>query len=186
MTKTPAVLPSRGPRHARHLVALLAVLLLTPVLLSACGGPAMTAEMTYAPPAPTTALADDGMTAAMNVADRAAWDTRPAFVSTAGENTQVAYAFAVTHADVLSWMPCYCGCAAMGHGSNLDCFVQRHDASGVAFEEHASYCDVCVDIALKAKTMLGQGHSLLEIRQAIDATFGGTGAPGTETALPPA
>jgi hypothetical protein len=34
--------------------------------------------------------------------------------------------------------------------------------------------------------MFGQGHSLLEIRQAIDATFGGSGAPGTETALPPA
>jgi hypothetical protein len=183
---TPSASPPRPSRHAHRLVAILAVLLVTPVLLSACGGSAAHAEMTYAPPVAPTAMADDGMAAAMNAADRASWNTRPAFVSTAGEPTQAAYAFAVDHGDVLAWMPCYCGCAAMGHGSNLDCFVQRHDANGVAFEEHASYCDVCVDIALQAKSLLGEGHSLLEIRQAIDATFGGGGAPGTETALPPA
>jgi hypothetical protein len=182
---TPTASPERSSRRVRRLVAILAVLLVTPVLLSACGGSASHAEMTYAPPAPT-AMADDGMAATMNAADRASWSTRPAFVSTAGERTQVAYAFAVAHGDVLAWMPCYCGCGAMGHGSNLDCFIQRHEADGVAFEEHASYCDVCVDIALQARSLLGRGQSLLEIRQAIDATFGGGGAPGTETALPPA
>ena len=50
MTTTPAARPRWPPRHARHLVAILAVLLVTPVLLSACGGSTMTAEMTYAPP----------------------------------------------------------------------------------------------------------------------------------------
>ena len=183
---TPTATPARPGRHAHCLATILAVLLVTPVLLSACGGSAAHAEMTYAPPAATTAMTEGGMTGSMNAVDRASWNARPAFVSTAGEATQTAYAFAVEHGDVLSWMPCYCGCAAMGHGSNLDCFVQRHDANGVAFEEHASYCDVCVDIALKAKSMFGQGQSLREIRQAIDATFGGGGAPGTETALPPA
>ncbi len=189
MTTTPVARPSGPPHHARHLVAILAVLLLTPVLLSACGGSTMSAEMTYAAvtaPVTAPAVAGDGMTGTMSTADATAWNVRPGFVSSAGDATQTAYAFAMEHGDVLEWMPCYCGCGAMGHGSNIDCFVQRHDANGVVFEEHASYCDVCVDIALRAKVMLGQGHSLLEIRHAIDATFGGAGAPGTETALPPA
>jgi hypothetical protein len=181
--------PIPRPRLAGHLSVLLVVLLLTPVLLSACGGSSM------ATPGATAATAtndvpdgmmDDGFGGAMTPVDRAAWNTRPAFVSQASENTQMAYAFAVEHPDVLQWLPCYCGCAGMGHRSNLDCFVQRHDASGVAFEEHASACDVCVKTAMLAKAMGAQGSTLLEIRQAVDRTFGGSGAPGTDTPMPAA
>ena len=180
---TPAPRPFRPPRGARHLAGLIVVLLLTPVLLTACGGAAMTPTpaIQTGPMAGATA---DG--AAMNATDQAAWNARPAYVMTADARTQEAYAFAVQHADVLQWMPCYCGCTGMGHRSNLDCFVRRHDAAGIGFEEHASVCDVCVKTALMAKTMQAQGRSLLQIRQAIDQSMGGTGAPGTVTALPPA
>lgn len=51
---------------------------------------------------------------------------------------QEAYRFAVANPEVLSQYPCYCGCGNMGHGSNLDCFVQefREDGS-VVFDDHA-------------------------------------------------
>jgi hypothetical protein len=115
----------------------------------------------------------------------AMWEMRPAFVSDAGPRTQAAYAFAVSRPDVLRWVPCYCGCGAMGHGSNLDCFIKPTDGAPVVYEEHGSYCDVCVDIAQTAESMLDRGNTLIQIRAAIDSSFGGL-APGTPTDLPPA
>jgi hypothetical protein len=116
----------------------------------------------------------------------AAWAARPAYVDGAGAATSEAYAFALTRPDALQFMPCYCGCVAMDHRSNLDCFLRPRQAGmAISFEEHASYCDVCVDTALMAKRMLADGASFGEIRAAVDAEFGDTGAPGTETDLPP-
>jgi len=116
----------------------------------------------------------------------AAWATRPAYVSHNGHETEEAYAFAVARPDVVGWMPCYCGCAAMDHRSNLECFLKRRDSgASIAFEEHASYCDVCVKTALMAKQMLAQGATLRQMRAAVDDAFGGNGAPGTPTELPP-
>lgn len=116
----------------------------------------------------------------------AAWATSPVYVHQHGAATEEAYAFAVARPDILQWMPCYCGCAAMEHRSNLECFLERRDAGGpIAFEEHASYCDICVQTALKAKQMLAQGATLTQMRAAVDEAFGGRGAPGTPTELPP-
>ena len=125
--------------------------------------------------------------ALMSEADAAAmWSARPAFVSGAEARVQEAYQFALQSGGALQYMPCYCGCVAMQHRSNLDCFLRPNGGKGAAgFEEHASYCDVCVQTALKAKQMLAQGRSLGEIRTAVDAAFGGGGAPGTNTQLPP-
>jgi hypothetical protein len=124
----------------------------------------------------------------MTAADMsAAWDVRPAYVDGNGAATSEAYAFALTRPDVLQYMPCYCGCVAMDHRSNLDCFLRPRQAGmGISFEEHASYCVVCVDTALMAKRMLAEGASFGAIRDAVDASFGDTGAPGTNTELPPA
>jgi hypothetical protein len=119
-------------------------------------------------------------------AQQAAWAARPAFAR-ADPRTEAAYAFAMASPQVLQWMPCYCGCGAMGHGSNADCFFKptMDGLSSLQFEEHASYCGICVDTALMAKQMLGDGQSLRAIRDAVDTTFGGA-APGTPTELPPA
>jgi hypothetical protein len=116
-----------------------------------------------------------------------AWAARPEFVRQLSKDGQAAYAFALARPDVLQWLPCYCGCAAMDHRSNLDCFFKRRDVPGsFAYEEHASYCDICIDTANLAMRMLTQNASMAEIRAAVDASFGGSGAPGTDTALPPA
>jgi hypothetical protein len=116
----------------------------------------------------------------------AAWVVRPAYVDANGAATSEAYAYALTRPDLLQYMPCYCGCVAMDHRSNLDCFLRPRQAGmAISFEEHASYCVVCVDTALMAKRMLGDGASFAAIRAAVDAEFGDSGAPGTETDLPP-
>jgi len=115
----------------------------------------------------------------------AGWAARPDFVAGAAQRTQAAYAFSLARPDLLRFLPCYCGCVAMDHRSNLDCFIKPGGGSPVAFDEHASFCDICVDIALKAQDMLARGNTLIQMRAAVDSEFGGL-APGTQTDLPPA
>jgi hypothetical protein len=51
---------------------------------------------------------------------------------------QEAYQFAIANPDILSKMPCYCGCGNMGHMDNLDCFVQDMKADGsLVLDYHA-------------------------------------------------
>ncbi|HSG87357.1 MAG TPA: PCYCGC motif-containing (lipo)protein [Candidatus Limnocylindrales bacterium] len=114
----------------------------------------------------------------------AAWAMRPDYVAQSNQATQAAYAFAIARPDVIEWLPCYCGCGAMGHASNLDCFIKPTDGAPVVFEEHGSYCGVCVETALMAQDMLAKGATLIQMRAAVDMEFGDL-APGTPTDLPP-
>lgn len=131
-------------------------------------------------PAAKTA-AGDAATADMPIANAdAMWAARPDYVR-ANPQTEAAYHYAILHPDLVKWMPCYCGCAGMGHESNLDCYLRPGQAT---FEEHASFCDVCVQITLKTRDLINQGKTLTEIRTVVDRTWGGS-VPGTPTALPP-
>ena len=48
------------------------------------------------------------------------------------------YDFAVAHPEILSYMPCTCGCAASGHHSNWNCYVKGVTADGaVVFDDMA-------------------------------------------------
>jgi hypothetical protein len=110
----------------------------------------------------------------------------PDFILEAPRRVQEAYAFALERPEVLQYMPCFCGCGAGGHESNLDCFVKEIGADGtIDYSTHAFGCGVCVDIALDAKQMLADGASLMEIRQFVDDKYGDLG-PATDTAMPPA
>lgn len=170
--------PSAG---GRVLLVLVFSLLIVPAVSGCAGGTGAGSPG----PGWTTRPSHDAM-AGMSQAMQAAWAGRPTYVATSAR-TEEAYAFAMARPDVVRWMPCYCGCAAMDHRSNLDCFFKptNEGRERLTFEEHASYCQVCVDEALMAKSMSAQGQSLRAIREAIDQAFGGN-APGTETALPPA
>jgi hypothetical protein len=42
----------------------------------------------------------------------------------------VAYRFAAEHPEVLSYVPCYCGCERSGHRGNEDCFVVARAPNG--------------------------------------------------------
>jgi hypothetical protein len=46
------------------------------------------------------------------------------------EVVRAAYKFAAEHPEVLSYVPCYCGCEHSGHRGNEDCFVTARDAKG--------------------------------------------------------
>jgi hypothetical protein len=195
------------PTHARAIRRRIVIgwlpMLLLVVLggsMAGCAGTPTAPGMTYVPPstaaapAGPTSAAGDGtgrlsgptMGHAMPTAAEAeaAWNARPAYVSAADARTQEAYAFAIARPDVTDWMPCYCGCVAMDHRNNTDCYLKpRENGMPVDFDEHASYCGVCVDITLTAKAMSSNGRSLPEIRAAIDGQFGDIAA-GTETPLP--
>ena len=120
--------------------------------------------------------------AAMDGAQAAAWAGRPDYTHTTAR-TEEAYRYAMEHPLVLQWMPCYCGCGGMGHASNLDCYFEPSAGGSIVFEEHASYCGICVDITLRTKQLANSGAALASIRTAIDAEFGGAG-PGTDTERP--
>ena len=115
----------------------------------------------------------------------AAWERRPEYVRALPEDWQAAYKFALARPDVIGWMPCNCGCGADGHRSNLDCFFDRRESGEITFQEHGSFCDICVETSNLAAKLLDEGKSMAEIRAAVDTTFGG-GGHSTDTPLPPA
>ncbi len=62
----------------------------------------------------------------------------PDFVRDAPPQVQEAYRFAIANPEVLSAFPCYCGCGAIGHQNNLDCYIKEIRADGsIEFENHA-------------------------------------------------
>jgi len=165
----------------RLLLVIALTLLVAPTVVGCGGGTGGDGWSANSTPAHTPAMHDTSPDAMA----QAAWNARPAYVR-GNPRVESAYAYALARPDVISWMPCYCGCVAMDHRSNLDCFFKpTQPGAELEFEEHASYCDVCIDTALMAKQMLAEGHGLRAIRDRVDATFGGM-APGTVTALPPA
>ena len=62
----------------------------------------------------------------------------PEFVQDAPPQVKEAYRFAIANPEILSAFPCYCGCGAMGHQNNLQCYNKEIRADGsIEFENHA-------------------------------------------------
>ena len=96
-----------------------------------------------------------------------------------------AYRFAADHPEILSYVPCFCGCERSGHGANHDCFVKQRAENGdvVAWDEHGVECAVCIDVANRSRQMFESGASVRDIRAAIDKEFGAN-APGAHMGTP--
>ena len=165
--------------------ALLAFLLLVGGATAACSG-AAPSETAAAGGATTV----EGVVPSGNVVVptaevvAATWDQRPDFVRALPDDWQAGYKFALERPDVIGWMPCNCGCGGDGHRSNLDCFFVSRESGEITFDEHGSYCDICVETSNLAAKLLGEGKTMAEIRAAVDETFGG-GGNSTDTPLPP-
>ena len=104
----------------------------------------------------------------------------PSYAYTSAESLR-GYRIALRIPDILEKIPCYCGCGEMEHLSvkhrNLrDCFIFDDGT----FDDHASYCDVCLYIALDVDRW--QGLPVKEIRAKVDAKYGdGRFGPATKT-----
>ncbi len=62
-----------------------------------------------------------------------------AYDQSAPQNAPKAYQFAIDRPDLLSQVPCYCGCGQdAGHKSNLDCFIKERNGDKVLFDRHGA------------------------------------------------
>jgi hypothetical protein len=84
-----------------------------------------------------------------------------------------AFQFAAEHPEILSYVPCFCGCQSLGHRGNDECFVKSRDKNGdvTEWEEHGIECAVCIDVATKARQMYASGASVTEIRAAVEKQY---------------
>lgn len=99
-------------------------------------------------------------------------DGMPNEVRTAPAQVQQAYQFAAANPEVMTQIPCYCGCGEMGHTSNYACYVGGKNADGsLIYDTHALGCSICVDITLDTMRLLKEGKSVSEIRAYIDQTY---------------
>jgi uncharacterized protein with PCYCGC motif len=98
-----------------------------------------------------------------------------------------AYHFAAEHPEILSYVPCFCGCERSGHQGNHDCFVKSRAANGdvIEWDEHGIECAVCIDVATRSRQMHTSGASARDIRAAIEKEYA-SATLMTPTAHPPA
>ena len=63
----------------------------------------------------------------------------PPELRSAPANVQEAYRFAIANQELLSQIPCFCGCVASGHTSNLRCYIAEDGQPGsvLQFDNHA-------------------------------------------------
>lgn len=100
-------------------------LLLTVLLLAACGGQSPDSdgtalrEVERSPTSESDWVVIDGI-------------EFPAAMAEAPDEVIEAYVFAAKNQDVLEYMPCYCGCEnpRFAHQNNYDCFIDSIDRSG--------------------------------------------------------
>ena len=102
----------------------------------------------------------------------ASLNTMPLEVQNAPVAVQQAYQFNVANPELMTQLPCYCGCGAMGHTSNYSCYVSGVDTDGkVKYDTHALGCSICVDITQDAMRLLQQGKTVPEIKAYVDQTY---------------
>ena len=96
----------------------------------------------------------------------------PVAMQQAPERVRTAYQFAVANPAALENVPCYCGCGAIGHHSNLACYVKEVGADGkLVYDDHAMGCSICVDISQDVMRMTAEGRDPATIRTEIVAAY---------------
>ena len=139
----------------RFPLLILLILMLSGVLAACAGEPA----------------SHDGVTGTSDLAMASLADM-PQEVQSAPVSVQQAYQFNVANPDVMTQIPCYCGCGSMGHTSNYDCYVADVAADGaITYDTHALGCSICVDITQDTMRLLKQGKTVAETKADIDRTY---------------
>jgi hypothetical protein len=84
------------------------------------------------------------------------------------------YRYVEANQPIAKRIPCYCGCGQhSGHKSVRDCFINGKGQ----YDDHASGCDICLDIAQQTQQLSRQGLDVTAIRARIDQQFGQYGPP---------
>jgi len=109
----------------------------------------------------------------------------PSFLDGQQKIVRQVYQLAAQNAELLEWIPCYCGCGeSAGHRNNLNCFIHEiRDDETVVWDDHGTRCQVCLEIAVLSVQMERQGMPVQDIRQAIDDKYGEGYAAPTPTAV---
>ncbi|MFB5663194.1 PCYCGC motif-containing (lipo)protein [Alteribacillus sp. HJP-4] len=110
----------------------------------------------------------------------------PEFLEHTSENIPETYADAVNNKELLTSIPCYCGCGeSAGHESAFDCFIdQMDDGAEVVWSDHGMKCGVCLEIVDASVKMKEDGASDKEIRTAVDDYYSEGFAEPTPTPHP--
>ncbi len=107
----------------------------------------------------------------------------PKEVQQSGRRLQEAYQFAAANREIADEIPCYCGCAGMGHTSSYDCYVAGVDETGVIqFDPHAQYCSICLDITHDTMRMMDEGKSTADIYTQIEVDYARFAPPTLKSA----
>ena len=112
----------------------------------------------------------------------------PAYATTRPPDViRAAYRFAAEHPEILSYVPCFCGCERSGHRGNHDCFVRARDVNGdvIEWDPHGIECAVCLDVAQRASQLYASGKNVRDIRAAIEAEWTPRSSNHTHTPPPP-
>ena len=184
---TPPSEPGRSstPLLAAVIVAVLAIVGLFAYTRS--GQPEQTAQLAQAAPAP--AVVDPPAAAKLGPRPQDHLPPLP-FQAYAPprpmETVRAVYKFAAEHPEVLSYVPCFCGCERSGHRGNDDCFVKTRNAQGdvTEWEPHGLDCAVCLDVANEAMQMHRSGASVRDTRRAIEKKWASPSAGHTPTPMP--
>ncbi|MBI2862225.1 MAG: hypothetical protein HYX89_05350 [Chloroflexi bacterium] len=100
----------------------------------------------------------------------------PGFVYASAKSLE-GYRVAVALPELLSVLPCYCGCGPTQEHLNLkQCFITPEGE----FDQHAAGCDLCVKEALDAQKAWNEGKQPAEIRQLLEQKYQSYG-PATDT-----
>lgn len=97
----------------------------------------------------------------------------PAFLDEKSQEMKNLYTAVALNKDLLEQMPCYCGCGeSVGHRNNYDCFIHENKENGaVTWDNHATKCGVCLEIAAQSIVDYQEGKSVKQIRKEIDSTY---------------
>jgi hypothetical protein len=67
------------------------------------------------------------------------WGELPSFAKKGGATVEAVYRYAVAHGETLQYIPCVCGCGAIGHRHNAECYVaERHPDGTITFTNHGA------------------------------------------------
>lgn len=182
--------PSRSSTSMAVIAIVALVAVVGGVAYVSSGRDAAPATAEHADHAQTTTAAGEPQWAKMGPHKQASYPPLPTQQFAPPRSPDVvraAYMFAAEHPEILSYVPCFCGCERGGHKGNEDCFISQRDSKGdvTAWEPHGLDCAVCIDVATEARTMFNSGASVRDIRAAVEKKFAGFNGGHTPTPQPP-